>query len=53
MKISTLHANLVSFSAFLVNVMARNFKVLRTCSGRVAMATISVVMFGITVYEYP
>ena len=36
-----------------VNVMAITFEVLRTCRGRVATATISVVMFGITVSEYP
>ena len=53
MKISTLHANLASLSAFLANVMAINFEVFHTCRGRVAMANISVVMFGIRVYDYP
>ena len=32
--------------------MAKNFEVLRTCRGSIAMTTIYVVMFGITVYEY-
>ena len=53
MKISTLHSNLTSLFAVLINVMAITFEVLRTCRDRVAMATIYVVMFGITVYEYP
>ena len=56
MKIDTLHTNLASLSAFLVSVMAINFKVLHTCRGRVAMVTIFVEMFSlfcITVYVYP
>ena len=36
-----------------INIMAINFEVLHTCMGRVAMATIYVVIMGITVYEYP
>ena len=52
MKISVLHANLASISAVHINVMAVNFEVLRTCRGRVAMATIYIVIIGITDYEY-
>ena len=54
MKIKTFHASLVSLSAVLIKAMGKNFEVLHTCRGSdrsVTMATIHVVMFGITVYE--
>ena len=37
---------IASLSAILINVMAENFEVLRTCRGSVVMATINEVMFS-------
>ena len=52
MKIKTFHINLVSLSAFLIKAMGNTSEVLRICRDSVTMATIYVVMFGKTVYEY-
>ena len=38
---------------FIINAMGKKINVLHTCGDSVAMATISLVMFGIIVYEYP
>ena len=46
-KIRTFHASLVSLFVILIDAMTKNIKVLRTCGGSVAMATIYLVMFGI------
>ena len=52
MKIKTYPASLVSFSAILIKPMGKNIEVLCTCRGSITMATIYVVMFGKTFYEY-
>ena len=43
--------NFVPLFAVLINVMALNYEVIRTCKGMIAMATTYVTMFAITVYE--
>ena len=47
MKVKTFHAILIS--AVIIKVMAKHFEVLRTCRGSVAMTTIYVLMFDVTV----
>ena len=54
MKMKIFHTGLAQLFAVFIKVMAKNFTALRTCSrGSVVMATIYVVVFGLTVYEYP
>ena len=52
-KIRSFHTRLASLFTVLIKVIAKYFKVLRTCRGSVAMATIYVVMFDISVKRYP
>ena len=52
-KIRNFHSSLASLFTGLFKVIAKYFKVLRTCRGGVAMTTIHVVMFDIIVWEYP
>ena len=51
MKIRTFHESFALLSAILIIEMVKKFEVMRTCTGSVAMATIYVVMFGLTIYE--
>ena len=48
-KIRNFHTSLASLFTGLIKVIAKYFKVLRTCWGSVVMATIYVVKFDISV----
>ena len=48
-KIRNFHTSLASLFTGLIKVIAKYFKVLRTCRNSVAMAIIYVVMFDISI----